>query len=187
MSAALAPLWSISEDLQALLESVATCDEDLLPELQAKIDAYIGMEAAKVDQVAHVLAALDYEQKAASDEIARLQDRKKAAKAAQDRLEQYVCRVITARGGKALKGATNTLSVRASDAVALTDVSALPMKYVSVTAKMDALTWLRICPTDQTRITVSVDPDKAAIKKALKAGEEVPGADLSYRDNLQRK
>ncbi len=29
--------------------------------------------------------------------------------------------------------------------------------------------------------------DKAAIKKALKAGQEVPGADLEYRDNLQRK
>src|SRR3954463_2606639 len=91
------PLWAIEEELAILLDSVATCDEDLQPELQARIAEYTAQSAVKVDHIAHVLAALEYEQKAAGDEITRLQERKKSAAKAQERLEQYVCRVIQAR------------------------------------------------------------------------------------------
>jgi hypothetical protein len=169
MSSSLAPLWQISETLQALLESVATCPDDLKPELQAQIDNFLGKEAAKTDQVAHVLAALEYEARAADDEIARLEDRKNAAKAAKDRLEAYVCRVIQARGVKTLNGDTNTLSVRPSDAVVIIDESLLPSEYVI------------------EKVVTTKSIDKAAIKKALKAGEEVAGADLEFRSNLQRR
>lgn len=190
MSTALAPLWHIEDELLALLDSVATCDAELLPELQAQIDAYMGQEVAKVDQIAHVLSALEYEQKAASDEIARLQERKRAAKAAQDRLEQYVCRCITARGVKALKGATNTLAVRASDAVVIS--GAVPIQFCRAVVTMRGESWINVpCGIRQAIEdeggAVDLAPDKAAIKKALKAGEDVSGADLEFRNNLQRK
>lgn len=167
MSTTLAPLWAIERELIALMDSVDTCPEELQPELQAQIDAYIGQEAAKTDQIAHVLAALEYEQKAAGDEVVRLQERKKAAAKAQDRLEAYVCRVIEARGVKKLAGRTNTLSVRPSDAVVIVNEAQIPQEYL--------------------RTKMTIEPDKAAIKKALKAGEEVAGADLAYKDNLVRK
>lgn len=167
MSAALQPLWAIEEELTALLNSVETCPDELQPELQARIAEYLAKEAAKVDQTAHVLAALDYEQKAAADEMARLAERKRTAKAAQDKLEAYLCRIIAARGGKKLVGNTNTLSVRASDAVVIINEAAIPAGYIEV------ITTNRV--------------DKLAIKRALKSGMEVPGADLEYRNNLVRK
>lgn len=169
MSTALQPLWEIEEDLRALLDSIETCPEEFQPELQARIAEYLSREALKIDQAANVLAALDYEQKAAGDEMARLAERKRAAKASQDRLEKYLCRIIAARAGKKLIGNTNTLSVRPSDAVVVVDEAAIPGEYI----------------VEEVIVTKRVD--KVRIKKALKAGEEVPGADLEYRDNLVRK
>ncbi len=167
MSLALEPLWKIDETLLALMESIETCPEELKPELQSDIELYLGKEAAKVDQTAHVLAALEYEAKAATDEMARLAERRERAIKAQKRLESYLCRIIANRGGKPLLGETNTLSVRTSDAVEITDYEAVPVEFM------------------HTRITKTVD--KAAIKKALKAGADVPGADLEFRSNLQRR
>jgi len=167
MSVALEPLWKIDETLLALMESIETCPEELKPELQSDIESYLGKELAKVDQTAHVLAALEYEEKAASDEMARLAERKRVAKAARERLEAYLCRIIAARGGVALKGQTNTLSVRTSDAVVITDEDIIPDLYRPM----------------KEVYTV----DKAAIKKALKNGVDIPGVDLEFRSNLQRK
>ncbi len=168
MSLALEPLWKIDETLLALMESIETCPEELKPELQADIELYLGKEAAKVDQTAHVLAALEYEEKAAADEMARLAERKRVAAAARGRLESYLCRIIAAHGSP-LKGSTNTLSVRTSDAVVITDEAALPAEYI----------------VNKTIITHTAD--KVAIKKALKAGLDVPGVDLEFRSNLQRR
>ncbi len=167
MSVALEPLWKIDDTLLALMESIETCPDEMRDELQADIELYIGKEAAKVDQTAHVLAALDYEAKAATDEMARLAERREVAIKAQKRLEAYLCRIIANRGGKPLLGETNTLSVRTSDAVDITDATIVPEEYI--------------------KVTVTRTPDKAAIKKALKAGVEVPGADLEFRSNLHRK
>ena len=169
MSTALAPLWKISEELVALLDTIDVCPPEQLPALQAEIDKFLGHEAAKVDQIAHVLAALEYEQKAAADEIERLTERKRLAAASQKRLEQYVCRVIASRGVKALNGTTNTLSTRSSDAVIVTDETLVPAEYIAV------------------KIVETRSVDKTAIKKALKAGAEIAGVDLEYRTNLVRR
>ncbi len=169
MSVALEPLWKIDETLLALMESIETCPDEMRDELQADIEVYLGREAAKVDQTAHVLAALEYEEKAAADEMARMAERKRVAKAARERLESYLCRIIANRGAP-LKGSTNTLSVRTSDAVIITDETAIPPRYIIEKA-----------------VIVMKTPDKAKIKKAIKAGEQVPGADLEFRSNLQRR
>ena len=169
MNTALQPLWAISEELTALLDTIELTPDEQKPEIQAEIDKFLGQQAAKVDQIAHVLAALEYEQNAAADEIERLAERKRVSAAAQKRLEQYVCRVINARGGGKLLGDTNTLSVRASDAVVVTDETLVPAEYIAV----------------KTVVIRSVD--KTAIKKALKAGTNIPGVDLEFRDNLTRK
>jgi hypothetical protein len=164
---ALQPLWGIERELEELTDCIAVCDAELLPELQARIEEYLSREKSKVDQTAHVLATLEFEQKAASDEMARLAERKRTAKAAQDRLEAYLCRIIAARGGKKLIGNTNTLSVRASDAVVIVNEAAIPTSYIV------------------EEIIRRVD--KVAVKRALKDGIEIPGVDLQFRDNLVRR
>ena len=61
----------------------------------------------------------------------------------------------------------NELSYRKSEAVVLTDEAVIPAEY------------------KKEKLTVSVD--KTEIKKALKAGTEVPGAVIEVRQNLQIK
>ncbi len=197
MSVALEPLWKIDETLLALMESIETCPDEMRDELQSDIEIYLGKEAAKVDQTAYVLVALEYAEKAAADEIARLAERKRVAKAARERLEKYLCRIIANRGGKPLSGDISTLSVKPSDAVVFTDESAVPRDYVSERVSMPARFWENIlnalaAPYPQlfdelSDASFDTSIDKAAIKKALKSGMDVPGADLEFRSNLQRK
>lgn len=187
MSTELMSLWKIEDELTALLDTVEACPDELKPEIEAAIDEYLGREAAKVDSIAHVLAALDYEQKAAADEISRLQERKKAAKASQERLEQYVCRVIAMRGSK-LIGKTNTLIVRPSEAVKITNEQAIPDEYCETVIEMNTGQFRAV----QERLADlgavwSMKPCKDPIKRALKKGVSVPGAELETRQNLQRK
>ena len=61
----------------------------------------------------------------------------------------------------------NELSYRKSEAVVFTDEAAIPSEY------------------KKEKTTISID--KAEIKKALKAGTEVPGAVIEVRQNLQIK
>jgi hypothetical protein len=188
-SVALEPLWKLDETLLALMESIETCPEELKPELQADIELYLGKEVAKIDQTAHVLAALEYEEKAANDEIVRLGMRMSAARNARKRLEDYLCRIIAARGGKPLKGSTSTLISKPSDAVEITDANLVPRKFKTATVKLPLDTWIALFePYEEIEsATIDISISKADIKKALKAGEDVPGADLEFRSNLQRK
>lgn len=189
MSVALQSLWKIDETLLALMESIETCPDELRDELQADIELYLGKEAAKVDQTAHVLAALEYEERAAGDEMARLAERKRVAKAARERLEKYLCRIIAARGGKPLKGDTSTLSAKPSDAVIFSDESAVPNRWKVVTVKMPLVDAIEFFGDVEgiDGATVEISTPKEPIKKALKAGSDVPGADLEFRSNLQRR
>lgn len=44
-----------------------------------------------------------------------------------------------------------------------------------------------LLPEKYQRVKITVDADKTAIKAAIKAGEDVPGARLEMRQNLQIK
>lgn len=61
----------------------------------------------------------------------------------------------------------NELSYRKSEAVIFTDEALIPAEY------------------KKEKLTISVD--KTEIKKAIKAGTEVPGAEIEVRQNLQIK
>lgn len=60
-----------------------------------------------------------------------------------------------------------TVSYKKSDAVEITDLSAVPEIYINVKTERN--------------------PDKMAIKKAIKSGEKVPGAELKINMNIQIK
>lgn len=162
----LEPLWTIEETLEALLDSVDTCPEELRPELEAKIAEYVAKEAAKVDRVAAVLTQLENVQANAKAEIERLQARRRSAENAAGRLEHYILRVLAERGGR-LKGANVTLSIRRSEALVITDPSAIPDEW--------------------RRTTLVTDIPKDPIKRALKAGQEIPGAQLVEHEHLVRR
>jgi hypothetical protein len=163
----LAPLWQIEQELEALLDSAATCPDDLRPELEQRIAGYLGAEISKVDRIGAVLSSLDGVAANARAEIDRLRQRQQSAETTAKRLEAYVLRVLRQRDGQPLKGRNVTFSIRRSEALIVDDPNIVPDKWKQITVETH----------------VSKDP----VKKAIKAGESIPGVHIEVRDNLQRK
>jgi hypothetical protein len=163
----LVPLWQIEEELEALVNSLDTCPEELRPESEARIAEYLGAEVEKVDRIHAVLSSLDGVAANARAEIERLRARQQSAEKAAGRLEGYVLHVLRERDGRPLRGRNVTFTVRHSEALIIDDPDAVP--------------------TEWKRTTVTVDVPKDPIKKAIKAGEDVPGVRIEQRESLQRK
>lgn len=167
MIQALEPLYKIEEELAALLDSVETCPEEMIPELEARIARYVTAEVEKVDRVSAVLSSLEHVADNAKAEIDRLTERRQSAERAAARLKRYILYVLSTREGRPLKGHNVTLSARESEAVRIIDPSAIPEEF--------------------KRTTISVEIPKDPLKKALKAGQEIPGAVLEKREHLVRR
>lgn len=163
----LEPLWKIEDELRTLVDSLETCPEELRPELEAQIARYVGAEVEKVDRIGAVLASLESVQANAKAEIDRLRARQQSAQHTAERLEDYVLRVLREREGQPLKGRNVTFSVRRSEALIIDDTDAVPAEF--------------------KRQTIVVDVPKDPLKKAIKAGQEIPGAHIEQRENLQRR
>jgi hypothetical protein len=100
-------------------------------------------------------------------EIERLRSRQQSAAAAAGRLEHYILRILRDRDGRPLKGANITLSSRRSEALVIVDPELVPAGW--------------------KRVTTVTDIPKDPIKRALKAGEQVPGVALEQHEYLVRK
>lgn len=161
-------LWEIEDQLATLLDSLDACpDEELKPEIEAQIAEYLSREARKVDNVAAALSALETVQSSAKYEIERLRTRSQSAEKAADRLSRYVLRILHERGGKPLRGQNVTLTARRSESLVVTDPDLVPAEW--------------------KRTTVTVDIPKTPVKKALKAGQEIPGVQLREGEHLVRR
>jgi hypothetical protein len=160
-------LYRIEEELQSLLDTLDVCPDELRPELEQRIAAYVTAEIDKVDRVGAVLSSLDNVQAHAKTEIERLRARQQTAQRAAEQLEGYLLRVLRERGGRPLKGRNVTFSTRRSEAVVIDDPNQIPDRF--------------------KRVTVTTDVPKIAVRDAIKSGTIVPGAHLEQHENLVRK
>lgn len=161
--------YDITDHLQCLFDSRDMCEPEDRAALEAEIVVYLEAEIRKVDGIAGYLAHCDAQVKFASEEIQRLQQRKNTYENRHDALKQYVIRVMEDSGKKKIEGRTSTLMLRACPAAVLvTDEKQLPAEFVV------------------SKTTTA--PDKRAIKAAIEAAREVPGAELvSGMNTLVRK
>ena len=201
-------LFAISDNLAAWFESremiVAQLAEPLedgagepLREQLAEIDAELarlGTElATKTDNIAGVLRRMNTEQDYLKAEQERIHGRRKTMERAEKWLCDYVVSVMHQRGMKQLKTADNTLFLRNSDSVVIEDPALVPEKFKNISVKMPAWFWRFMC--EQVRaagsfaeevdaLRVTEDISLSAVKKAIKAGETVDGADVAFAESL---
>lgn len=191
-------LYSLAEDLTAWLDTRECTDPDSeeRKECDRAVETFVGQLATKVDSVSWMLGHLESQAAFAAQEIKRLQDRKRFFEAAQEQLEQYCVRVIEAlpepkKGARKIEGASSTLSIRPSEGAILTDEAAVPAEFKTAVVEMPAKTWeLLVKLHPQVLDTLTKQDLKvrlADVKRALKAGCGVAGADLEFRSNLVRK
>lgn len=156
-------LYDIEYELIYLLDTLDGLqpdDVDSRVELEEALTRAVQAELKKVDGISHMLAHFESQAQLAAAESKRLQLRKKAFERSGERLEIYVRNAMRLAGVKKLEGETTTLSLRNAPAsVLITNFEAVPAEYKEI----------------RTEVVV----DKDSVKKALKGGTKVPGAELS--------
>ena len=122
----------------------------------------------KLEACGLYLKNLNAEAKAIREEEKALAERRKTVERKAERMNAYVldCLLDKIEGHK-LSTPRIALSTRKSKRVGITDESAIP--------------------DDFTTVKTTIAPDKAKIKKAIEAGERVPGACIIEDYNLQVK
>jgi len=152
------------EIMNIIQELEASGDEAGYDEaLQEKLVAYLDKQAVKVDSYGHFYKELSLKIELIDQQIEQLAKFQARAKSVQERMKGAALIALDLSGQKKLTGFLgHSLSKRQSKSVKILDMDALPEKYVKV--KIDSV------------------PDKAAIKKALDSGEDVPGVEIQVND-----
>jgi hypothetical protein len=198
-----APLYVIEDQLAALIETAELVSPEQELEFRAEFQTALAAAVEKRDRVGQFLAHLEQQVDFAKFEIERLRQRKATCERAIARLEDYVIGTIESLGtdGKGkyrrLEGKTTTFSLRACPpSVEVTDESALPAEYKTLTLKLLAVTWEHLLDglDIEQRAAVlrqvkspEVSADKRSIKAAIDGGVDIPGAILvTGRQALRR-
>lgn len=160
-------LYALESELEALLDSVETCPDELREELEERLTRYLAAEAIKVDNVGKVLSQLASVRAHARSETERLRIREQAAEKAERNLEAYILHILARRNGQPLKGKNITLFARRTEVLVIDDPDAVPAEW--------------------KRTTLQVDIPKEPIKRAIKDGETIPGVHIEPREHLIKR
>jgi hypothetical protein len=188
-------LFDVEEGLTAFLDTAEMVTPDQEDTFLADFEAALAAAADKRDRVAGRIARLEAQQGHAAEEIKRLQAFKKSKESEQTRIEGYVSYVIRRLGkdGKdkwrKLEGNTSILFLRGcAPSVNVVSESLIPLDYKRAMIQIGAAMWddvlnalapeFRDVVLAATTNDLSVTVDKVAVKAAIQAGIDVPGAKL---------
>ena len=164
-------LYEIKAEIAAAIESMFDTVNEETGEVDAgtveRLESLQAEKAEKLDGIGAYIKNLDSDIAALDAEIKKLTARKKTKENKRDRLKEYVKPFIEEMENKKFESARVVFSLRSSQSVNITDESAISAEYMKT----------------KTETT----PDLTAIKKAIKAGAFVSGAELITKNNLQIK
>lgn len=177
-------LYHISDELQQMVSlriDMVEAGEDTA-EIDAQLKQYFGALPQKVDAVAAVLRFMDSQVQLATEEVARLNARRRSIESERERLTEYVKGVLAAlpepKGKtktKKLEGKTATLALKPNGGQQPLDIQEelVPKEYMTATVVLPYLVWEELLNNypgplpDDVRPRVTVQPSNSAIRKAL--------------------
>lgn len=159
-------LYQCTEDVRLALDQLADNDEQWA---QDTLEAVIGQFEHKAHSVAAYILNSEAQADLLDAHIKAMQAKLKTARARAEKLREYLKHNMLAAGIREIKANDGTFkaSFRKSEAVEIFDESQLPPEVM----------------TEKITYTAS----KTAIKAAIAAGQDIPGAKLVTRENLQIK
>ena len=171
-------LYDIDARLVTLLDEHFDVEDGVLceseEELAKKIDEVSLDLDTKIENIGCYIKNLEADVEALKKEEDNLEKRRKSAERKIEGLKRYLNGYLTAcypndsdRAKWKFKSPKVVLGYRKSSSVEVPDIEKLDKKYIKITTK--------------------VDPDKTAIKDAIKNGEEVKGAFIKQNINLNIK
>ena len=159
-------LYDLAADYAKVKELLE--NEDIEPEIMQ--DTLESIEAAmevKAKNIAILVQGLGSDASIIKAEEQRLAQRRKAIENKQKWLKDYLKSQMEYAGIDRFKTPTHTISLQNNPpALKITDEGAIPANFLAV-------------------IPERYEVDKAALKDALKAGEEIPGAELVQGKSIQ--
>lgn len=158
-------LFDLSDAQRKVLDGIAVVDAETgeyydsenISELEGRIED-------KIDAIACYIKEVDSDADAMKAEEQRIAKRRKAAEVRSDRLRQYLMAWMQESGRRKAETARSCVSLRRAESVKVYDDLALPDGFM--------------------RQRIENVPDKKAIKAAIKAGEQVPGAEIVSYDSM---
>lgn len=162
-------LYEISNDLRNVYQQIENGEGIDLETGELSKELIIALKVGKNElqekgvDIGYVIKSLDDEIEIFDKEIKRLQERKKALQNAQDRVKSELTKAMNEFGILEIKGRTLKINFRKSESVEVDNIEELDDKFKKV----------------------KTEADKMAIKEAIKNGEEVKGARLIEKQNLQ--
>ena len=153
-------LYEISDHLVSLLDTFDLCETDeQRAECNAEIERYVDAQIRKVDSFCRFLSHLESQTELAEKEIKRLKAREAVFANLLERLEKYAIFTMQRNNLRKLDGDTAKLMLRVNTrGVDIDNEELVPAKFKTIRQEIQI--------------------DKRGIKKAIDAGEEVPGAHL---------
>lgn len=151
--------------------------------LKRAIEDALAFAEAKRDRVANTITWMLSQADLAEAEQKRLKERAEGFRNAAQRLSEYVIDVIRQKSAdtpgklKKLYGGTTTMTaMKCPPSVEITDVAAVPLKFMRAVATMPATIWneiARVAPSLALAASVKMEVSKTSVKTA---GHDVPGA-----------
>ncbi len=127
----------------------------------------------KADNIACIVKQLSAEAEAIKAEEAALAERRKAKEKQIERIKEYLSRTLLDAGYDKIETARNKITFRKSESVSIADETAF-IKWAA-SSRDDLLTYKE------------PSINRTAIKKALASGDEIEGACIESKQNIQIK
>jgi type I site-specific restriction-modification system R (restriction) subunit len=164
-------LYELTNDYLALLDAI---DNDEIPEeaIADTLEAITACIEDKADSIACLLKNLDADIVAIKAEEARLAERRKAKEKSHERIKQYLSETLQRAGLDKIETARNRITFRKSESVEVDEEAFIKWAEIN---RDDLLTYS------------APKVNKTEVKKALKDGIEIVGAELRIKNNIQIK
>lgn len=162
-------LYKIDKAVETVINGGLVVDEET-GEILFDAETFEALEGArndKLEAVACFIKGTEAEAAAIKSEESALAERRKVLERKAERMRGYLADSMERYGDTKLETPRVSVSFRRSATVEVYDLESLPREFVKVKTTAAA--------------------DKVAIKKAIKEGQEVQGAELVERMNLQLK
>lgn len=163
-------LYELANDYVALMQAI---DNEELPEecIADTLEAITGEIEVKADNIACMLKNIEAEVKAIKEEEANLATRRKTKEKAYERLKEYLSATLQSLSIDKVETARNKITFRKSESVEIDDTF---------------IEWAQENREDLLKYSAPT-ADKTEIKKLLKGGAELQGAQLISKQNIQIK
>lgn len=156
-------LYDINKELENAFESLVDPETGEILDDACVLDALTLERSEKIENIALMIKNLRADAEAINAEAKKLKARAKACENRSEWLKNYLVENLQ---GEEFKSPRVAISWRRSESVKVNDLWKLPEQYIRI---------------------ADPEPDKKALKKALKDGEAIEGAELVQSMNLQIK